>query len=161
MGVRLNVYWCFSTRKNASICVSICFTESYETSLVIFGQTVQKLLATILIVHISWPLGGAVLRLRRKPQVMSVITIDCKKHDVVSVTSPVVFWRAFLKLKVGGDSCRHLDCVSLPDNWKWAKRRDEGGAGCWNPAHQAQQQRQSTCHSSVHALNYAELLGLI
>ncbi len=28
--------------------------------------------------------------------------------DVVSVTSPVGFWRAFLKLKVGGDGRRHL-----------------------------------------------------
>ncbi len=54
--------------------------------------------------------------------------------DVVSVTSPVGFWRAFLKLKVGGDSRRHLGCRSIPDNRKWAKRRDVGGAGCWNHA---------------------------
>ncbi len=44
--------------------------------------------------------------------------------DVVSVTSPIGFWRAFLKLKVGGDSRRHFGWASLPDNRKWAKRRD-------------------------------------
>ncbi len=64
--------------------------------------------------------------------------------DVVSVTSPIGFWRAFLKLKVGGDSRRHLGSASLPDNRKWAQRRDVGGAGCWNRA-----------HSSGHALNFA------
>ncbi len=35
---------------------------------------------------------------------------------VVSVTSPVGFWRGFLKLKVAGVSRRHLGNASLPDN---------------------------------------------
>ncbi len=35
----------------------------------------------------------------------------------------------FLKLKVGGAGRRHLGCAALPDNQKWAKRRDVGGAG--------------------------------
>ncbi len=58
--------------------------------------------------------------------------------DVVSVTSPVGFWRAFLKPKVGRAGCRHLGSVSLPDNRKWAKKQDMGAAevpGYWNHAH--------------------------
>ncbi len=43
--------------------------------------------------------------------------------DVVSVTSPVGFWRAFLKLKVGGACRRHLGSAS--DNQNWAKMRAE------------------------------------
>ncbi len=35
---------------------------------------------------------------------------------VVSVTSPVGFWRGFLKLKVAGVGRRHLGNASLPDN---------------------------------------------
>ncbi len=54
--------------------------------------------------------------------------------DVVSVTSPVGFWRGFLKLKVGGAGRRHLGSTSLPDNRKWAKRREVGGAGLRNHA---------------------------
>ncbi len=52
--------------------------------------------------------------------------------DVVSVTSPIDFWSGFLKLKVGGVGRRHLSSASLQDNRKWAKRREVGGAGCWN-----------------------------
>ncbi len=37
-----------------------------------------------------------------------VFAIDCKKIDVVSVTSLVGFWRAFLKPKVGGADHRHV-----------------------------------------------------
>ncbi len=40
---------------------------------------------------------------------------------------------------MGGDGRRHLGCASLPDNQKWAKRRDVGGAGCWNHARLARQ----------------------
>ncbi len=66
----------------------------------------------------------------------------------------IYFISLFLKLKVGGAGRRHLGSVSLSDNWKWAKRRDVGGAVCWNHTHQAQ---RLWCHSSGHALNYAEL----
>ncbi len=51
-------------------------------------------------------------------------------------------------------SRRHLGSASLPDNRKWAKRQQVGGAGCWNHSHLGW---QSTCHWSDHALNYAEL----
>ncbi len=84
-----------------------------------------------------------------------------KNMDVVSVTSPVRFCKAFLKPKVGGADRRHLGKrVTTRHNRKWAKRRHMGGAGCWNHAHLARQwwqQRQSVCHSTGHALNYAEL----
>jgi len=77
----------------------------------------------------------SLILLHRASIMRRVLTIDCKKiWTIVSMTSPIGFWRAFLKPKVEAKAglavailapCHHS---SLPDKLKWAKRRVLGGA---------------------------------
>ncbi len=65
--------------------------------------------------------------------------IDCKKNErsVCDVTRR--FLKRIFEAQSGWSGPSPSWHLILTDNRKWAKRREVGGAGCWNHACQAQQ----------------------